>query len=224
MCTHPNKYAIMSGIKTNIESKNSRSEISAYVKSLSNSHLELIASDLNISSGMPRVLLTNSIVNHYVCQLSIRNRRIRRYELDIEENDTGTFTPPHSLFRRCIEVVSSVSSNMFRLLTGRMNNYNHYVRIERTPNDRKWQIIPEYKFANNKSKMECPICMEHRRASDIIYLRCEHELCHSCFINYIGKCGKKVPLCPICREQITSISVCDLEHFNSFVKKFVDDE
>lgn len=224
MCTHPNKIAIVNELKSSIENKQNKSEISTYVKSLPYLHLELIASDLNISSGMPRVLLINSVINYYVCQLSIRNRRIRRYELDIEENDTRNYTPPHSLFRRCIEVISNVGTNIYQVLTGRANNYNQYLRFEHTQNNKRWQIIPEYKYVDSKTKMECPICMEYRCISDIIYLQCEHELCHSCFLNYIGNCKDKLPLCPICRKQINSISVCDIKHFNSFVKYYMDDE
>ena len=126
---------MVNDLKNEIESKRSSAEISQFVKSLPFFHLELIASDLNLSSGMPRVLLANSIINYYIVKLSIRNRRIRRYELDIEENDTRSYTPPHSPFQRCIEIITNASSSVLRIFSRRSRT--QYVRLERIHNNRR---------------------------------------------------------------------------------------
>ena len=229
MCNHPNKFIVMNEIKMEIEAFNTRAELKRYIQRLPYVHLALLGSKLKLTSNMPRVLLVNLIINHYVCALSVRNMRISRYELEIEENAPTTQVPPYSLFRRCLEVVErsghAVSNYLFGNRSARyagLANTDAHSSVSNTP---LFQIIPELSYENNgangENEHDCPICMECKELTQMITPACSHSLCSYCFLLYVGKTNNIVPHCPVCREQIKNIKVYDVQKYNECVKKFV---
>lgn len=55
---------------------------------------------------------------------------------------------------------------------------------------------------------ECSVCYEEVQNAKIVKLGCNHEFCTSCIGTHIGQTKTAAVLCPLCRGEITTISVC----------------
>lgn len=62
------------------------------------------------------------------------------------------------------------------------------------------------KFPISKEDKNCCICMELKETSQICNLNCNHKFCGQCISTYIRR-NKQKPCCPLCRNNITNISV-----------------
>jgi hypothetical protein len=61
-------------------------------------------------------------------------------------------------------------------------------------------------FYLSKEDKTCCICMELCELNQICQLNCNHKFCCDCTQMYI-KINRQRPLCPLCRTNITNISV-----------------
>lgn len=79
--------------------------------------------------------------------------------------------------------------------------------------EKKWNIVlNEFKLCNScttdKQTNECPICFENYSIENKVYTNCNHLFCTECIKKHLDTfLDKPVPTCPICRADITKISI-----------------
>jgi hypothetical protein len=62
------------------------------------------------------------------------------------------------------------------------------------------------KFPISEEDKNCCICMEFKETSQICNVNCNHKFCGQCISTYIRR-NIQEPCCPLCRNNITNISV-----------------
>lgn len=81
------------------------------------------------------------------------------------------------------------------------------------PKEKRWNVkINEIKTCNscktNKQINECPICFDSYNGENDVYTNCNHSFCAECIKKHLDTfLDKPVPTCPICRTNITQLSV-----------------
>ena len=58
-----------------------------------------------------------------------------------------------------------------------------------------------------KEDRNCCICMESRENEQICQLNCHHKFCSKCTLSHIQRNRRQQPCCPLCRTNISNISV-----------------
>jgi len=66
---------------------------------------------------------------------------------------------------------------------------------------------------------ECSICMEEHKIISQNTTNCQHSFCHDCICQHIDT-SKNGSSCPLCRTQITSLEVKDMEHYETIRQKY----
>jgi hypothetical protein len=66
---------------------------------------------------------------------------------------------------------------------------------------------------------ECSICMEEQKIINQNTTNCQHSFCHDCICRHIDS-SKNSSSCPLCRTQITSLEVKDMEHYETIRQKY----
>lgn len=228
MCFHPDKLLALNTLKTELADLRTKRDIRNYVDRLSPVQLEILASDIRIASGTPNMFIRKYVKNHFVCELETRERRWRQYMDELEENGGGRYhsAPPYSLFRRCIEVLSSLGMRAYRVASGRRDSVQ-YTQLDTRPtaSSRRWRIIPSLEIANTKRKIECPICMDMKPVLNVVapQCSCNHSMCKGCFGDLVNKSTKLAPKCPLCRATIQSVTVYDMSTYDEYCDKYLDE-
>jgi hypothetical protein len=81
------------------------------------------------------------------------------------------------------------------------------------PKEKKWNIVlNEFEICNScktdKQINECPICFENYSIENKVYTNCNHSFCSECIKKHLDTfLNKPVPTCPICRRNITILSI-----------------
>lgn len=222
LCSHNNKLALMHDMNQEIEQFTSRQEIKRYLYRLPSLHFEILASGLRLPVGMPRFMAYKTVENHYVSLLSIRQSRINRYELEVEDT-ASTYVPPHSLFQRIADSVYSVGNSIYQLFW-RPTRMADRETLTQPSNTRRfhWSIVPELKQSSVMNKVECPICIEKKMSTAMItpVCPCKNSFCNDCFMEYLNKHTTKEPNCPICRHAFKQVDVYNVYLFNEYVRLF----
>jgi len=91
--------------------------------------------------------------------------------------------------------------------------YYTWLPTQNTIPQRKFDfVIESNQHTSSFALFECPICIDLIQAKEKITLNCHHDLCYTCFNNYLGSivtCNqKKKPCCSLCREPISNV-ICD---------------
>jgi hypothetical protein len=79
--------------------------------------------------------------------------------------------------------------------------------------EKKWNVkINEiktcYTCKTNKQINECPICFDIYNGENDVYTNCNHSFCTECIKKHLDTfLDKPVPTCPICRTDITQLSI-----------------
>jgi hypothetical protein len=234
LCSHPDKYVVITQIETELYTFDSRFEIRKYLNTLSPVRIHILASMLNIPSGMPNVLIKNKLTEYYFNNILVRDARIARNRREVEDirHDYPQYMPlPHSLFRRCMIGIQELGTEICIALA----IIKQRVRGEYTPVQpiqqrethmflRGWKIIPELSMDIDEPNetRDCPICFEMKLKSDYVVPLCKHGVCRSCFINMVDNGSVlKAPLCPMCREVIKMVDVYNIDMYNTIVNKYV---
>ena len=72
-------------------------------------------------------------------------------------------------------------------------------------------VVREIKasYVENNESFDCPICIESIEGTKRIQLECNHNLCKSCFNNYLAhiQMSPIEPKCSICRRNIKEIKI-----------------
>ena len=89
--------------------------------------------------------------------------------------------------------------------TGNELEYNYY-----------FNLLYSFQFKRHKrtySKRHCPICYNLIKKNNVV-LNCTHNCCFPCFEKFLHKSyyGHQLPICFICRNDIHSLEVKQLEH------------
>jgi hypothetical protein len=66
---------------------------------------------------------------------------------------------------------------------------------------------------------ECSICLDEKKIISQNTTNCQHSFCHECICRHIDT-SKNGSSCPLCRTQITSIEVKDMEHYENIRQKY----
>jgi hypothetical protein len=74
--------------------------------------------------------------------------------------------------------------------------------------------ISEFNISDDD--INCCVCIETKEKSQICLLNCNHKFCGECISSHIKR---KIlePICPLCRTNITHISVQNLEIYQKFI-------
>lgn len=73
--------------------------------------------------------------------------------------------------------------------------------------------------AELKDPVDCPICLETYQKIQSISTNCNHTFCKDCMCSHIDHATQK-PSCPMCRTDITSMEIKDVEIFHEINKKY----
>jgi hypothetical protein len=114
------------------------------------------------------------------------------------------------------EFMSHVRQNiMFTSLENKQYFYACYFVCEYMidaflPKEKKWNVkINEIKTCKyDIDKNECPICFDMYNIEKNVYTNCNHSFCTECIKKHLDTfLDKPIPTCPICRGDITELSV-----------------
>jgi len=78
------------------------------------------------------------------------------------------------------------------------------------PKEKKWNVkINEIKTCKyDIDKNECPICFDMYNIEKNVYTNCNHSFCAECIQKHLDTfLDKPIPTCPICRTDITELSM-----------------
>jgi len=65
------------------------------------------------------------------------------------------------------------------------------------------------------NQFQCPICInEFVHSNEKTMLNCGHDICYSCFTNYIKSIKNTKPCCSLCRQIITKITISNEKYKN----------
>jgi hypothetical protein len=91
---------------------------------------------------------------------------------------------------------------------------------------RKFNIDTQILLSDKESMFECPICIDKVEDSKRITSNCNHDVCNSCFDNYLSTLQSsnnlKTPSCCLCRSNITTLAFTDVEYCNIIKTKFLN--
>lgn len=91
-----------------------------------------------------------------------------------------------------------------------------------------FKLLYRFQFKRQKrtySKRHCPICYNLIRKNNVV-LNCTHNCCFSCFEKFLHKSyySYEAPICFICRGEIHSLEVKQLEHKKAIQKLSLEEE
>jgi hypothetical protein len=77
-------------------------------------------------------------------------------------------------------------------------------------------IVEVHTFPVTEEEKDCCVCMESKEYQQICQLNCLHKFCSECTLTHIQR-NTQQPCCPLCRTNITNISVQTQEIRDAFI-------
>lgn len=77
-------------------------------------------------------------------------------------------------------------------------------------------LVQDLTISNEIPGCDCPICFDEFAATDVLQTNCNHSFCISCIKNLSNSIKNKTnkPCCPMCRTEITKITIGSTETYN----------
>jgi hypothetical protein len=89
----------------------------------------------------------------------------------------------------------------------------------------KWDYACDLDEYSSKT-LECPVCIETKKMTDSITLKCSHKFCGECFGKILEKSSSEFyvtnqhPCCPLCRDEVTEIISTNPNMLDSRIRRF----
>lgn len=174
-----------------------------------------------------RVFL-NSLTLRKLKQLTLIHHDLNMFTFSLYNNNLITLTQTGLYTKRDIVVVLSYYyKTIYINFLGLIERRPELLQQANDPDPRepiKFNIDVLVIPSDKEETFDCPICIDKVDDSKRITTNCNHDVCSTCFENYLSGIKSqnlKEAKCCLCRTIVTSVSFTDVEYCNDIKNKFL---
>jgi hypothetical protein len=79
---------------------------------------------------------------------------------------------------------------------------------------KKLVLVHDLTVSKDADSCDCPICFDEVSRPDAIITNCNHSYCATCIKQFVSRINDKKPSCPMCRTEITQLTMGKSEVYN----------
>jgi len=79
---------------------------------------------------------------------------------------------------------------------------------------KKLVLVHDLTVSKDADSCDCPICFDEVSRPDAIITNCNHSYCATCIKEFVSRINDKKPSCPMCRTEITQLTMGKSEVYN----------
>jgi hypothetical protein len=132
------------------------------------------------------------------------------YDLEI---DTITNRINDSVVRLALSNIEVLRGYLFNERVNYIQQLIEYLERQKTDIPKKYHIVVAVKeidyIKDSEECTECFICYNEKSRKEYIELNCKHEFCGECIVSTIKNTKAETPVCPLCREAVSKVTLHD---------------